>query len=342
MQRKAVRTLFIVNPHSVTPKHRQIIEGVKNAIIDGRLRRNDIIPTISEVCETYGISRLTVLRAYEELQRAGIIRAEKRKGYYVTSEDVRRTNNIFLLFDEFNMYKRVLYNAFWERIGPLGTIDLFFHHYSTKQFDSLILNNIGTYTFYAIMPWPEKNILPALSKLDRKLTLLLDRGDALPKSPEFNSIIQDHKDDMAGCLEKALPSIKRYHKFILVHPSYSYHPVTTIDGFISFCTRHGITHDIYRTFDHSKILPDTAYFCVDDNELVTIVEHCRDSGYELGRDIGLMSYNETPMKKIIANGITVISTDFAMMGVRAADHILNPVTHARETIPTLLIMRKSL
>jgi DNA-binding LacI/PurR family transcriptional regulator len=81
---------------------------------------------------------------------------------------------------------------------------------------------------------------------------------------------------------------------------------------------------------------------VDDNELVVIAEHCRDAGYELGKDIGVISYNETPMKRIIGNGITVISTDFAMMGVHAADFILNPSAGAREVVPTSLIMRKSL
>ena len=48
------------------------------------------------------------------------------------------------------------------------------------------------------------------------------------------------------------------------------------------------------------------------------------------------------MKKIIGNGITVISTDFAIMGVHAADFILNPSAGAHEVIPTSLIMRGSL
>ena len=82
---------------------------------------------------------------------------------------------------------------------------------------------------------------------------------------------------------------------------------------------------------------------MDDNELVIIVEHCMESGHELGKSIGVLSYNETPMKRIIANGISVISTDFAMMGVRAADYILNPSTKSvHEVIPTSLIMRGSL
>jgi DNA-binding transcriptional regulator YhcF (GntR family) len=343
MSRKSAAKLLNVDTKAVIPKHRQIAEGIKSAIIEGRLKRNDILPTIGDVCETFGIARLTVLKAYEDLQRSGLIRAESRKGYYVISEEVERKRNIFLLFDEFTMYKRVLYNAFRERIGGNGSIDIYFHHYSPRQFESLILNNLGNYTEYLIMPWPDSKVPQVVAKMDPRYTLLLDRGDAAGKIQGFSSIVQDHKIDLIACLEKALPAIQKYRKFILVYPSYSFHPAVTVEGFTEFCKTHHVSGDIYHTIDHSNILPDTAYFVVDDNELVIIVEQCMVSGYELGKTIGVLSYNETPMKRIIANGISVISTDFAMMGVRAADHILTSFAKdIHEVIPTQLIMRSSL
>ena len=343
MARKSAKKLFFIDTKAVKTKNRQIVDGVKTAIVEGRLLRNDILPTIGDVCATYGISRITVLKAYEDLQRAGLIRAESRKGYYVISEEVERKNNVFLLFDEMTMYKRVLYNAFRERIGGNGSIDIYFHHYSPKQFESLILNNLGNYTSYIIMPWPDKIVPQVVAKMDSSCTVLLDRGDSISKSPGFSSIVQDHRGDMVCCLEKALPAIRKYRKFIMVHPTYSYHPSTTIEGFAEFCKQNHINYDVYRNFDRSNILPDTAYFVIDDVELVIIVEHCMEAGYQLGKSIGIISYNETLMKRIIANGISVISTDFAMMGVRAADYILNPSTEGvHEVIPTSLIMRSSL
>jgi len=344
MPRIKASELFAIDTKAIKHIHKQIIDDVKKAIVNGKIRRKDILPTISDVCETFGISRLTVLKAYNELQKVGLIKAENRKGYHITSEDVDRKNNVFLLFDEFTMYKRVLYNALRERIGSSGTIDIYFHHYSTTQFESLVLNSLGNYSSYVIMPWPNKNVMQVLSKTEKKHTLLLDRADTLPKQNDFSSIVQDHKNDMMRCLEKALSQIKKYRKFILVHPLYSFHPSSTIDGFNQFCKTNSINCDVYRTFDKSNILPDTAYFVVDDNELVIIVEHCMEAGYELGKHIGIISYNETPMKRIIANGISVISTDFAMMGVRAADYIMSTTSkqQIREVIPTALIMRGSL
>jgi DNA-binding LacI/PurR family transcriptional regulator len=43
--------------------------------------------------------------------------------------------------------------------------------------------------------------------------------------------------------------------------------------------------------------------------------------YTLGKDIGIISYNDTPLKELL--GITVISTDFNIMGETAASMILN-------------------
>ena len=40
----------------------------------------------------------------------------------------------------------------------------------------------------------------------------------------------------------------------------------------------------------------------------------------IGKQVGIISYNETPLKKIILNGITTISTDFEAMGIEAANH----------------------
>ena len=41
--------------------------------------------------------------------------------------------------------------------------------------------------------------------------------------------------------------------------------------------------------------------------------------FKLRDDFGLLSYNDTPMKRFVAEGITVISTDFKLMGQKAAE-----------------------
>jgi len=62
---------------------------------------------------------------------------------------------------------------------------------------------------------------------------------------------------------------------------------------------------------------------------------------DIGKHVGIICYNDSPMFEVIENGITVISTDFAKMGELAAEFILTkkPV---QATVPTSLIIRGSL
>lgn len=55
-------------------------------------------------------------------------------------------------------------------------------------------------------------------------------------------------------------------------------------------------------------------------DLVNLVRQIREKKLTLGKDIGIISYNDTPLKELL--GITVISTHFKAMGETAAYMIL--------------------
>jgi DNA-binding LacI/PurR family transcriptional regulator len=78
-----------------------------------------------------------------------------------------------------------------------------------------------------------------------------------------------------------------------------------------------------------------------ENDLVALVEKAIASDLKVGSDIGVISYNETPLKKIILNGITTISTDFQRMGERVASMILQNQL-VKEEVPFYLTLRPSL
>jgi DNA-binding LacI/PurR family transcriptional regulator len=61
----------------------------------------------------------------------------------------------------------------------------------------------------------------------------------------------------------------------------------------------------------------------------------------MGSDYGIISYNDTPLKKIVANGITTISTDFTAMGSILAEMILTNKKNQIEN-KSQLIVRSSL
>jgi DNA-binding LacI/PurR family transcriptional regulator len=79
---------------------------------------------------------------------------------------------------------------------------------------------------------------------------------------------------------------------------------------------------------------------IDDNSLVDVMQVATQKGWQLGKDIGVISYNETPLKSVIGNGITTITTDFAAMGRTMAEMV---VSGKREVVenPFVMIDRKS-
>jgi DNA-binding LacI/PurR family transcriptional regulator len=78
-----------------------------------------------------------------------------------------------------------------------------------------------------------------------------------------------------------------------------------------------------------------------EKDLVTLIELILERKLKVGKDVGVISYNEIPLKKIILNGITTVSTDFYLMGKEAARLILeNSRSHVE--VPFYLTLRDSL
>ncbi len=74
---------FVVEDHSPLPAHAQIKEQIKLALLLGRLRPGDTLPSIRDVERDSGISRNIVRKAYLDLQHAGILTLRHGKGVLV-------------------------------------------------------------------------------------------------------------------------------------------------------------------------------------------------------------------------------------------------------------------
>jgi DNA-binding LacI/PurR family transcriptional regulator len=82
------------------------------------------------------------------------------------------------------------------------------------------------------------------------------------------------------------------------------------------------------------------YIAISDRDLVELVKTARLNGFELGKNFGILSLNDTILKEVVGGGITTISTDFKKMGTRLAEMILSK-EKAKVRNPASLIIRKS-
>src|SRR6476620_2713201 len=66
------------------PIHRQIYDGLRGAILDGRLRPGQRIPSSRALAVDLGVSRLPVLRAYDQLLHEGYLVGRIGSGTFVS------------------------------------------------------------------------------------------------------------------------------------------------------------------------------------------------------------------------------------------------------------------
>ena len=60
--------------------YEQVVEQIKNMIVQGIYKKGDLLPSEKELIEMTGVSRITVREALRLLNEAGVIETHKGKG----------------------------------------------------------------------------------------------------------------------------------------------------------------------------------------------------------------------------------------------------------------------
>ncbi len=320
------------------PKYKQIISSIEELIVSGVLHKGDQIPSINKIKNDHNLSRDTVLMAFNELKNRGIIQSVVGKGYYVSSENVSVTQKIFLLFDELNSFKEDLYNSFLENLGNDIQVDIFFHHFNKNIFSKLILDNVGDYNYYVIMPANLKSTNEDIKNLPKDKVYILDQiHEDLSAYP---GVFQNFEKAIFNNLNSAKHLINKYKNLVLVNDE-NKQPIGILDGFEKFCKKYNLKYEIVNNLKEKTPVSGDLYIIPDDINLLRIIKKLKELKLVLAKDIGVISYNDTLLKEIVEGGITTISTDFNAMGKQLAEMILNKEQTQIEN-PNNLILRNSI
>lgn len=74
---------FQINPELDIPIYQQLVDTIRAAVKKGDLVPNEQLPTVQELSDALGIARGTIKRAYDELERAGIVEKAQGRGTFV-------------------------------------------------------------------------------------------------------------------------------------------------------------------------------------------------------------------------------------------------------------------
>ncbi|WP_298495796.1 transcriptional regulator [uncultured Algibacter sp.] len=226
-----------------------------------------------------------------------------------------------------------IYNSFLNSIGANTNVDLHIYHCDESLFLNLLNKHKKAYDYYVIMPHFKTDDLQhtsttvavsqAINKIPKEKLVILD-NKKIPTEDNVITVYEDYEKDIFNALKNGIEKISKYKKIILIYPKKSIYPYPKriMRGFMKFCVEHNLDFDILeQVYDDMVLLKGDLFITIEEDDLVNLIEQIRDKEFVLGEDIGVISYNDTPLKELL--DITVISTDFQKMGEMTSSMILN-------------------
>jgi len=323
-----LKTKIVVDPASQIPVYKQLVQSIENLVNEKGYQNGDFIPSMNELANELQISKETVKKAYSILRDKKIIDSVHGKGFYITNDGVKK-NRILLLFDKLSTYKQVLYQSFATKIGPLSEIIIRLHNQDPELFERFIDENVDHFDYYIVTPHfsldqaIQKRVIRSLKKIPNRKLILLDRYiEDLPGN--FGSAYQDFEGDIYAGLTQGLSALRKFQKLNVVSMPGSLYAPLIERGIKRFCSEHHINYKIHQVISEEKIQKQEVFLILNsqlDLELIELIRFAKRKGYKIGKDIGIISYNESPINEIISDGLTVLSTNFKQMGESVANMI---------------------
>ncbi|MBD0724707.1 transcriptional regulator [Flavobacterium sp. L1I52] len=342
-----------INKNSRVPMYKQIVDSVMNNISNGNIVLNDKLPSINTISEDFNLSRDTVEKAYSILRERKIIISIPRRGNYVANVDTNHNLRILFLISKMSSYKMNIYNSFLNVVGINSKIDLIIYHCDELIFLNSLKNCMGMYDYYVVMPHFKNDklqhasfteaTLKAINNIPKNKLLILDNiMPPLLEDIDVSAVYQEYDNDIYEALKKGINKINKYKKIALIYPEKSVYPYPRriLHGFRKFCLENEMDFEILNgVCDDMVFKRGDLFIAIEESDLVELMNQIRENELELGEEVGVISYNDTPLKNLL--GIATISTDFKIMGETAAQMILNN-EKAKFKVPFKFIDRKSI
>jgi DNA-binding transcriptional regulator YhcF (GntR family) len=321
-------SLITIDEYSATPKYLQVVNSIVKAVEEGKISKGYLMPSSNDLSYELDISRDTCMRIYKELKKLNILVAFPGKGYFISETDLRKRIKVFLLFNKLSTHKKIIYDSFVSALGNKAAIDFYIYNNDFLLFKELLNNRKNDYSYYVIIPHfleDGEHAPGIINTISKEKLIIMDK--LLPGvDGQYGAVYENFEKDIYNALKQALPQLSKYHTISIVFPEYTYHAKEILKGFYNFCYDYAFNPKVISSIQKEEIKKGEVYINLMEDDLVVLLEKILSQNLKIGEEVGVISYNETAIKKILLNGITTISTDFKMIGEKAAGLILNNST----------------
>lgn len=332
-----------ISESSERPKYEQIIHSIVSGIESNNIRSNERLPSINELSELHDIARDTVEKAYKELKRRGIIVSIPGKGYYKKESGQAFQFKILFLAPDMNMYVRQIIDAFRSVAGDESNINFvpYGNDFQSFKRSFLALHNQVTHVF--VVPnfgLDEEQAKSLLNQLPKHKLVVLDRK-VNGLTGDFVSICQNWEKEIYQVLSTLEPAKNGFGTLKLVCPPTAHVLRDILRGFQRYCIDSNLLGKLVPRLEQDTLQEGDLYIVVKDEDLIELSKKIERTGFKPGKHIGVLAFNDNPMKEVLLNGITVIAPNYAYAGERVARMLLNN-ERIQEESPCYFLRRTSL
>lgn len=311
--------------------YRQLINYYEVNILNNTFPKGYQLPSMNQLAEELDISKETAKKVYAILREKGLVKATQGKGFFVAEHQESGKYKVLLILDKLSISKQTLLASFVSTLKDSAEITIQLHNQQTGVLKYFLDEALDLYDYYVITPHfaldgnSQKEVLRQIKRIPNRKLILLD-NDIDRHSGKYGAVYQDFANDAYIGLLQGLDKLKTISRLNVITSSSSlYHPYVTA-SVRKFCSDYSINAEFYDNVTPEIINRNEAYLLLNgqlDMQIIDLVNTAKQKNLKPGRDISIISYNESPICDIIIDGLTTISTDFRKMGMTAAEMILS-------------------
>jgi len=328
----------------VSPLYERISNDIRAKIEQGIYRTGEKLDSLNRLCIRYGVSKITAIRAIDELEKLGLLRKVAGRGSFVTgmryeahdSAPFPELRRIILFSKGFientadsNFAKRI-YNSIRDRAAELG-IDLRVEHISETE--------VGGQVLIPFTPSPEEGII-TLAR-DSVISMLY-----LFTNPNCRRVLVDTSvagvpdvlsDNYYG-VRQLLENLYNFgHRHILFASRFadgqnSVNENERLDAFINLSETMGIRAETVASGNFGDIFrslrrPDrpTAVMFSRDDPAMKLVRELEAAGVKVPEEVSVVGFDDYLSVEYDENRLTTFRVDTVGLGCGAVEQLRRPV-----------------
>jgi len=324
-----------------TPKYIQVSNAIARAVEKDRLKVNDQLPSINELSYWLDLSRDTIEKSYKHLKQIGILTSVPGKGFYVRGEQENQYR-IFLLLNELSESKKIIYDTLAEALGDSGSVDVYVYHNDFDLFRKILAKRRYDYTHYVVAPHvmgDREDLLETLRSIPSEKLIMLDHF--LHDVSISGAVCRNFEKSVYDILQKVEDRIFKYKCIKVICPEPSCESAGIIKGIERYAAECNFQFCVVRSARYTEIQTGDLFVSIADSDFIQLAERIMLSGLKAGHQVGIISYDDLPYKKLILGGITTVSSDAQFIGSQLAK-LIRQNTHENIEVPFAIQLRASL